>query len=56
MMRMFDTWDHGPIFARVQEGKQEGKSAENFAEQRKTKKWTAWRPRADEQKIEFKKK
>ena len=31
-------------------------SAEHFAGRKRTKKWTGWRPRTDEQKIEFKKK
>ena len=49
---MWDSRDHHPIYARIQEGK----SAENYAGRRRTKKWTGWRPRTDEQKIEFKKK
>ena len=32
------------------------KSAKHFPKRKRTRKWTGWKPRTDEQKIEFKKK
>ena len=50
-VKLWDAWDHYPIYARIQEGK----STEHLAERKRTKKWTGWRPRTDEEQIEFKK-
>ena len=50
-VKLWDTWDHYPIYGVIQEGK----SAEHFPEKKRTKKLTGWRPRTEAQKIELKK-
>ena len=49
--KLWDTWDHYPMYARIQEGR----DAEQFLGNRK-KKWRGWAPKTVEQKIEFMKK
>ena len=49
--KLCDTWDHHPIYERIQEGR----DAEQFLGNRK-KKWRGWAPKTVEHKIEFMKK
>ena len=51
-VRLWDTWDHYQKNVRIQEGEE----TEHFPKRKRKKKWTGWRPKTDEQKIEFKKK
>ena len=48
----WETWDHYSIFARIQEEEQ----TDSFRKGKRKKKWTGWKPKTDEQQIEFRKK
>ena len=51
-VRTWATWDHYPIYDRIQDEEQ----TKNFPKGMRMKKWTGWKPKADEQTIEFKRK
>ena len=51
-VRAWATWDHCSIYARIQEEEQ----AKNIAKGKRKKTWTGWKPKTDEQTLEFRKK
>ena len=51
-VRTWATWDHYPICARRRDEEQ----LKNFPNGKRKKKWTEWKPKTDEQTIEFRKK
>ena len=50
-VRTWAMWDHYPICARIQDEEQ----TKNSAKGKRKKKWTGWKPKTDEQTIEFRK-
>ena len=49
--RTWATWDHYTIYARIQEEEQ----TNNYTKGKRKKKWTAWKPKTDEQTMQFRK-
>ena len=47
--RTWTTWNHYAIHARIQEEEQ----TNNFTMEKRQKKWTGWKPKTDEQTMEF---